>query len=115
MKTSLRICAAAWLCLFGIAPALQADDAPSITIMHSGSNRLKEDIKFILSLTNAAEQKQWKVIEEHLDEVFLLGIDGARPLRIDMISQNNKMETRTSFPVSKKDDFLENLNLFGID
>jgi hypothetical protein len=115
MNTSLRMYAATLLCLFGFGSAAQADDAPSMTFMHSGSNRLKEDLKFIFSLTNAQEQKQWKVVEDYLDTVFLLGIDGSRPIRMDMVSDKNKTQTRSSFPISNEKDFRDNLELFGID
>ena len=115
MKTSLRMYATTLLCVFGFCASLPADDAPSITIMHSGSNRLKEDIKFIFGLTTKEEQKQWPVVEGYLDDVFLLGIDGSRPLRIDMNSVDGTTQTRSSFPVADFELFKENLELFGID
>jgi hypothetical protein len=115
MKASLRISTALVLLFLGLCRPAKADDAPTILIMHSGSNWLKEDVKLIFSLTSPAEQKQWSVIEDHLDEIFLLGIDGARPLRVDMVSEKNQVHTRISYPVSDFKEFLRNVELFGID
>jgi hypothetical protein len=103
-------------CLFLTLPAslFAQDAAPSMSVILSSSDRLKDDIKFMLDLTTPAEQKQWKTVKEYLDDVFLLGLDGKRLHRYDLISGPDGIEYRSSFPIKVEKDFIDNLELFGI-
>lgn len=115
MKHLLRLSGlACCLIVAPLASLFAQETAPSMTLVLSSTDRLKEDVKFMLDLTTPAEQKQWEVIEEYLDEVFLLGLDGKRPHRYDLISGDNGVEYRSSFPIAKEADFRKNLGLFGI-
>lgn len=116
MKHLLRFSGFAFCVLVFFPVALFGQDAaPSMTVVLSNTDRLKDDLKLMLDLTTPAEQKQWKTVEEYLDQVFLLGLDGTRLHRYDLISGAEGVEYRSSFPIADQQDFIENLELFGID
>ncbi|NOX54718.1 MAG: hypothetical protein GXP27_09820 [Planctomycetes bacterium] len=97
-----------------VAPA---DDAPSVTVMHAGADVLLKDLQFLSSLTTPKEQSAWKKIidkEEGVLEIFLLGIDRARPMQLDILLGNNTQRFRMYFPISDFELF-ESENLGGFD
>jgi hypothetical protein len=73
--------------------------APSATVVVTGANDIMADVKYLLMLTDATEQKQWKVLKDYL-EVFLIGIDPALPTRVDMIFNEKENRTVWTIPVS---------------
>lgn len=114
MRRSIRLAVAA-ITLCSMLVSARADDSvPHVTIMQPGANRLMEDLKFLLELTDKSEQEQWANVEANLD-IFLEGIDRDRPIRIDLLLGGKVVRYRPSFPVKKLDDFLINLDSFGIE
>lgn len=89
--------------------------APSVTIMQNGANELYRDLEFILKLTNSTEQKQWSVLQEYLD-IFLIGIDRTRPIRVDLIMGGETERYISSFPITNMKEFRDdNLDSLGIE
>src|SRR4051794_35665577 len=73
------------LIVAGWVSPLTADDAsPSVTAMQTGANNLYEDLNYVFSLCNEEDKKQWPILQEYID-VFLKGIDRARPIRVDLV------------------------------
>lgn len=112
----MRTLAAALLAIALCPSILRADD-PRITIVQSGADDFLSDMNFLFDLTGQDVQAQRKAFQEYI-ELMLLGVDRSRALRVDLISDGNKVRYRSSFPVKDakrdKDDFLKNLDLFGI-
>jgi len=89
--------------------------APSVTIMQNGANELYRDLEFIMKLTNSTEQKQWSVLQEYLD-IFLIGIDRTRPMRVDLILGGEMERYISSFPITNMKEFRDdNLESLGIE
>ena len=85
-----------------------------VSIVTAGANELLAGVEYIVGLTNEKEQKQWPVLKDYFD-VFLEGIDGDLPIRIDLLLDPEGTRYVSSFPFSKLKDFRENLEAFGID
>lgn len=100
---------------------------PKISIVISSPDAVKADLKLMLDLKpdlrlvkrikgRAPEiQKPWDQLKGYLDDVFLLGVDSERLIRIDLVNTDEGVKYRSSFPIGDLDDFLENLELFGIE
>lgn len=101
---------------FTAVPDTTAQDAPGrLTVMQSGANELLRDLEHILKLTDGEEQKQWKVIKEYFDEVFLMGVDPTKPIRMDLIFEPGAYRYLPSFPVKKNiGEFRRNLDSFNV-
>jgi hypothetical protein len=104
---------------FPVSARAQNNDAtPSVTIMLVNANELMKDVDDIL-IKVANDPKQAKVVRGYMEDVFLLGVDPAKPVRIDLILGDKRVFYRSSFPIShltspKRDGFLDNLDAFGI-
>lgn len=96
-----------------VAPAAAQDEIPRVSLVHPGADRLKEDLKFLLSLTNETEQKQTEVVLDYV-ELFQSGVDPTRPICMDLLIENQAIRYLSSFPVADLDDFLDNVDSFGI-
>ncbi len=91
-----------------------------ISIVHPGFDFLKADTKALIDLTTAEEQKQWVNIQDYID-MFQIGIDGSRPVRMDVLTGLVPTAYVTWVPLAppedkKKaliDEFRDNLNAFG--
>lgn len=104
----------ATLCLAGFAAPLRAQNsAPQITVVTSGSDGIKADISFLMGLTSEKHQAQLPIVLDYL-RVFELGIDPERPIRFDVIVENTAIRQRPSFPIANSNDFMDNLDGFGI-
>lgn len=102
--------------LVAASPALaQKGAAPEVTAAHKGADKALVDLKTLISLTTPQQQRQWKVINKNL-QVFLIGINQQKPMKIDMIfGDGGKMSMRPSFPVANLKGFRNgNLTPFGV-
>lgn len=97
------------------SPATAQESAPNVTSMLSSTEELLKDLEFVLSLTNKKEQQQWPVIKEYFEDIFLLGIDRTKPLRIDVIFGGDTQRYRWSFPIKSFRQFRGNLDTFEIN
>jgi hypothetical protein len=86
--------------------------APSVYVVVAGSDELLADVKYLLMLTEATEQKQWKVLKDYL-EVFLIGVDPKLPTRVDVVFDEKANRTVWTIPVSDFTQFRKN-NLAAI-
>jgi hypothetical protein len=88
-------------CLFAVSTSRRAAAAevPTVTIMQAGADEFQSDIEFLMKLAGKDGEQQWPVVEQILD-VFLDGVDGERPMRIDLIL-GKKPDTRLSVPIAK--------------
>jgi hypothetical protein len=85
--------------------AAQADDAsPSIVVVVRSADRVMSDAEYLLSLTDTIEQKQWKVLKDYL-EVFLIGMDTALPIRVEVVLGQQEERYLWSLPVSNFNQF----------
>jgi len=94
--------------LLGCLPFSSADDGlPTVKIMQAGADRLSDDIKFVMELSGSRGVKQWPNVRDVLP-AFLGGVDGKKPMRIDVIF-GEKREYRLSIPVADWKDFHANV------
>ncbi len=99
---------------FGLSQAIAEDVSPQATIVQSNAENLLEDVDTILGLTNAIEKKQARIIKEYLEQIFLVGVDRTKPIRMDVHFEGGKIEYRPHFPISNFKDFMGSVNAFGI-
>ena len=98
----------------GVCRPLVAEDAtPRVSIVLPGGDALTGNLKFLLGLTSTEEQKQLPVVLDYL-EIFQIGIDGKKPICMDLLFADKSVRMLSSFPVSSLNDFKENLDGFGI-
>ncbi|HET6324250.1 MAG TPA: hypothetical protein VFG04_06085 [Planctomycetaceae bacterium] len=88
--------------LFQPSPVRAGEEkaAPSAYVIVAGAGEVLDDVKYLLMLTDATEQKQWKVLKDYL-EVFLIGIDLKLPTRVDVVFDEKANRTVWTIPVSK--------------
>lgn len=98
-----------------LATAAPAENPlPRTSIVQRGANRFLEDTQYMMSLTPEGRQ-QWPNVKGFFEDIFLLGIDRGRPLRIDVMLGDGPARYRPSFPVGNEKQFLQNLEDFGIE
>lgn len=95
-------------------PAQAPKTSPRISIVQRGATRLLEDTQHMMSLSDEGEE-QWETVQEFVEEIFLLGVDRSRPMRIDLVIGDGPTRYVPAFPVEDEDNFLTNLNNFDID
>lgn len=96
------------------APLHAQGPLPRTSIVQRGADRLLEDVQYMMSLTPEGRE-QWPTVKSFAEDIFLLGVNRAQPLRIDVILGDGPTRYRPAFPVAKERDFLDNLEGFGID
>lgn len=120
-KKLARCLPLALACLVSLAAALAQEPHHSrISIVHPGFEPLKGDIKAVIDLTTPAEQEQWVNLQDYID-MFQIGIDGNRPVRVDMLSGTTPTSYLVWVPLldpgdPKKglaDEFRDSLDAFG--
>src|SRR5580704_4314968 len=109
---ALALAAAIPILQSNVARAADQSAAPSVTVVVAGANEILADVKYLLMLTDANEQKQWKVLKDYL-EVFLIGLDNKLPTRVDIIFDEQGNRTVWTIPVSNFPNFRKN-NLAAI-
>ena len=82
-RISLRLAIAAAVLLSAVSVRAQ-DYVPRISSTLKTSNEAIADLEWVLNLTSPEERKQWPTLKDYLD-IFLIGVDPARPLRSDVI------------------------------
>lgn len=90
--------------------AQQPAQPDSIIAVQSGVDRLKEDLKWVVSLAPKGSSN-WKNLNDILD-VFTGGVDTTLPLRLDVVLGTNR-DLRMWIPIAKgkEKDFRENVQL----
>ena len=90
-----------------------AEATPTATTMLRSANDVLAIVDSVMGLTGAQDQRQIPVIKDYLD-IFLIGIDKTKPMRMDLITEaNNPLRYRPSFPVNNIQQFTQN-NLAGL-
>ncbi|MFK7777845.1 MAG: hypothetical protein QM501_06940 [Gimesia sp.] len=112
-----RIAHFALILLLGISlpKTIVAEDssAPKISLVQINAEGMIADLKYLV-LDLAKDKKGWDKLDELLP-TFLEGIDQQRPLRIDILLENNQEERyRLILPISDLGDFREALEVFEI-
>lgn len=92
----------------------QAQDVPQVTIIQSSTDGLLEDLEMIVK-DIAKRPKEWKVKVKPNIDIFLDGIDGTEPIRIDMLLKAKGEEYKTFLPMGNERDFLKNIKAVGIN
>src|SRR5580704_1683617 len=95
---ALALAAAIPILQSNVARAADQSAAPSVTVVVAGADEILADVKYLLMLTDANEQKQWKVLKDYL-EVFLIGVDGKLPTRVDVVFDEKANRTVWTIPV----------------
>jgi hypothetical protein len=103
-----------------VANVANAQNAsPSVTVMQAGGDRLLQELKYVAGLTTRQEQALWNDLIDPADGLipaFMVGIDPAKPVRVDILLDAlvEGAEDRyiTSFPIANQGQFI-NQNLFG--
>jgi hypothetical protein len=100
--------------LFFGAPA-SAEDQPKITIVSAGVQRLRDDLKYLVSLAPTSLQKQWETLDATL-QGFEQGVSQELPIRLDLVLAGSAAEYQLKVPVAQfggRGGFEENLESFG--
>ena len=88
-----------------VPPALPAQDGvPAIAVEVPGGSRLRADVGDLLDLTDAREQKQKRNLDDILD-VFLIGVDQDRPIRVEPLTADSPTRYRLVLPIKNRADF----------
>lgn len=111
------------LTFVGLTPATGQEPHHSrITIFHPGFDSLKDDFKSVLDLTTPVEQEQWDNIKDYI-ETMQIGIDGSRPVRVDVLTGITPTGYLVWVPLQKPenpkgniaDDFRDSMEAFGYE
>lgn len=86
---------------------------PRITIVHPGVKSLRNDLKAMFSLTSKSERKQWKNVNDFLEQ-FLKGVNEDRPIRIDFLAEKSNLPMLLSVPVNDVGDFRDGIEILGV-
>ena len=92
-------------------PAGVRESAPTIRGVLRNSDLVLDRLKTVLSLTSPEDQKQYQTLKDFI-EVFLIGVDRTKPVRMDVFTTDEETTYRLDIPVLKSDfaDFWQ-LNL----
>ena len=119
MKTVVRLAA-------GLAVAVlmmpdvssQTPQDARVTVAHPGFEAVKADLKAVIDLTDAAEQKQWPNIEGYIDS-FVTGINGEKPFFIVVPTGEKPASYLFALPLSDMEpifgEFRDNLKSLGYE
>ena len=109
-RNTFVLLALACLLAFSTTRRAVAAEVPTVTIMQAGADEFQSDIAFLMKLAGKEGEQQWPVVESILG-AFLDGVDGKRPMRIDLIL-GKKPDTRLSVPIADEADFFRNVGGF---
>lgn len=100
----------------GLVPSAAAEDyMPRVSVTVKSANETLVDLEYLLKLTTEEEQEQWPVLQEYLD-IFLIGIDRSKPMRVDALMGGDVERYISSFPVADFNEFRrDNLDTLGIE
>jgi len=93
---------------------------PDVRLVLTSADAFLADLDYIIKMTSKPEQM--KVLREYMDDVFLVGADFKRPVRLDILFDEkgtDQQRYRLSLPVATKQDLSDfrklNLGGFNID
>ncbi|MBM79073.1 MAG: hypothetical protein CMJ78_00575 [Planctomycetaceae bacterium] len=113
MSSLVRVVAAVAILLGFALPVSAEGEMPQITIVQSSVKGLLSDLEYIIKLAGEKGEEQWDTISETI-EVFLEGVNREKPLRVDIITDEG-IEYRISIPFDDFNDFIANIEAFGIE
>jgi hypothetical protein len=103
------------LAIIPMASAQTPQDS-RITVAHPGFTLLKSDLKKVLDLTSAVEQKQWENIQGYID-MFIIGVDETREVQVQVMTGIYPTGYLICVPLQSASDpsklFRENLDSLG--
>jgi hypothetical protein len=103
------------LAIIPMASAQTPQDS-RITVAHPGFTLLKSDLKKVLDLTSAVEQKQWENIQGYID-TFIIGVDETREVQVQVMTGIYPTGYLICVPLQSASDpsklFRENLDSLG--
>lgn len=115
MARFISICSLVFVLVGGALPLSAQNATPKITLVQPGAESLYADLDYVMGLTNDVEQKQLKVVKEYLD-VFLVGLDPQKPLRVDVVLTGDVRRYISAFPLANIANFRNNnLAALGIN
>ena len=89
--------------------------APKVQLITTNAAHVLEDLEWVMSLTTPEEQKQHPVLVDYL-EIFLIGVDRTKMLRMDPILTGEVERYRTAVPVLNFNQFrTRNLEPLGMN
>ncbi|VAX39619.1 hypothetical protein MNBD_PLANCTO02-630 [hydrothermal vent metagenome] len=90
--------------------------APEVHIVIPSTNAFIEDLEYIINMTS--KPKQIKVLKDYIQDVYLIGVDFTRPIRLDILLNKETYRKRIYLPIPTKGDLKtfrsENLAGFNI-
>jgi len=109
MNRQIQSAVAAIILMCVSAPGIGQEPHHSrISIVHPGFEPLQSDLKAIIGLTDAEEQKQWENIKDYID-MFQIGIDGSRPVRVDVLTGVTPTSYLIWIPLATPEDTKQNI------
>jgi len=107
------------MCLLGVlfclcvspAVAQTAADKPSVTIIHSGVERLYEDLRLMFEAL-AGEKSQYATLQDTLD-VYFIGADAKKPGLVQIYVRGGKFKSVLFAPTTNAKSFRDNLRALG--
>lgn len=100
LTASLAICIAG--SVVTPTPAFSADKifepAPTIRGVLRSSQLVLDRLKSVMSLTSAEDQKQYETLAQNI-ELFLIGVDRKKPVRVDVITLDDSTTYRLHAPI----------------
>ncbi len=107
-----KTCFTFWLSLIVVlrcGDAVSQDVQPQITVLHPGFEALTADLLLLTGLTSPEEQEYGPELEAFIQDISI-GMDMARPIRVDVLSGSGPVNYLVWIPYENQDDFLENLD-----
>ena len=87
---------------------LTAEATPEVRTVVSNANLLYDRLKLAFSLTTSQEQEQYARLKQDMIDVFLVGIDPKRPVRVDFLTGGPKTSYVLFVPIANFNDFWKN-------
>ncbi len=78
----------------------KTDTSPKLHLVVPSADRFVEDLRYILKMTS--KPKQYNVMKDYIDEVFLIGVDFKQPLRLDILLDDETYRMRAFAPIATK-------------
>ena len=99
------------LAVFISGQSVTAQDAPEITVVSKSADGVMEDLEYLLKISH--DPGEWKNVKNFMDAI-LDGLDTEKPIRMDVLVNEESVRYRPAFPVNDMDGFEQNLLGWGI-
>ena len=84
-----------------VAAQLAEGDAPEIRGVLVNSDAVLDRLQMVLGLTTPEEQKQHDTLKDFI-EVFLIGVDRTKPVRLDVLTGGEETTSRLDVPIDQR-------------